>query len=117
MTIIGYSLNDTIIVFDRVREELKHLRHLSFKQVVNHSINATLSRTLLTSGTTLVVLIALVALGGSSLLGFSLIMAIGVVVGTLSTLFISSTLLIALQRKEIGKNQKHENDLSRNGAH
>jgi SecD/SecF fusion protein len=117
MTIIGYSLNDTIIVFDRVREELKHLRHLSFKQVVNHSINATLSRTLLTSGTTLVVLVALVALGGSSLLGFSLIMAIGVVVGTLSTLFISSTLLIALQKKEIGKNRNQENDLSTNGAH
>jgi SecD/SecF fusion protein len=117
MTIIGYSLNDTIIVFDRVREELKHQRHLSFREVINHSLNATLSRTLLTSGTTLVVLIALVALGGSTLLGFSLIMAIGVVVGTLSTLFISSTLLLALHSKEHKEKKKPSGDLSHNGAH
>jgi SecD/SecF fusion protein len=100
MTIIGYSLNDTIIVFDRIREELKHKRKSSLREIVNYSLNATLSRTLLTSGTTLIVLVCLVILGGATLFSFSLIMAIGVFVGTLSTFFIASTLLLFFARKE-----------------
>ncbi len=116
MTIIGYSLNDTIIVFDRIREELKHMKHYSFKEIVNYSLNATLSRTLLTSGTTLLVLICLVLLGGKTLFSFSLIMAIGVIVGTLSTFFIASTLLIFFHQKE-KKSDHHENgNLTPNGA-
>lgn len=99
MTIVGYSLNDTIIVFDRVREDAKQMRRSTFKEIVNHSINATLSRTLLTSGTTVLVLLALVILGGSTIFGFSLIMVIGVVIGTLSTFFISSTLLLIFQNR------------------
>lgn len=100
MTIIGYSLNDTIIVFDRVREDVKIMRRSSFREIINHALNVTLSRTILTSGTTLVVLIALVLFGGSTIFGFSLIMAIGVVVGTLSTFFIASTLLLFFQKRE-----------------
>lgn len=103
MTIIGYSLNDTIIVFDRVREDTKIMRRNSMKEIINHSLNVTLSRTLLTSGTTFVVLIALVLFGGSTIFGFSLIMAIGVIVGTLSTFFIASPLLLFFQRREEGK--------------
>lgn len=119
MTIIGYSLNDTIIVFDRIREELGHKKSLSFKEIVNYSLNATLSRTLLTSGTTLLVLICLVALGGKTLFSFSLIMAIGVIVGTLSTFFIASTLLLFFYHKEkkSGRSEDQDNgSLSTNGA-
>ncbi len=100
MTIVGYSLNDTIIVFDRVREDVTLMRKHSFKQIINHSLNITLSRTILTSFTTFIVLFVLVLFGGSTLFGFSLIMAIGVVVGTLSTFFIAATLLLTFQRKE-----------------
>ncbi len=117
MTIIGYSLNDTIIVFDRIREELKHMKHLSFKEIVNFSLNATLSRTLLTSGTTLLVLICLVALGGKTLFSFSLIMAIGVIVGTLSTFFIATTLLLFFHGKEKDHGHEKNGNLTPNGAH
>lgn len=100
MTIIGYSLNDTIIVFDRIREDLKVLRRLSFRDAVNHALNVTLSRTLMTSGTTLLVLFALVILGGQSIFGFSLVMTIGVLVGTLSSLFIASPVLVWMHDRE-----------------
>jgi SecD/SecF fusion protein len=100
MTIIGYSLNDTIIVFDRIREDVRVLRKLSFTEVVNHALNVTLSRTIMTSGTTLLVLLALVLLGGKSIFAFSLVMTIGVVVGTLSSLYIASPVLIYLHNRE-----------------
>lgn len=100
MTIIGYSLNDTIIVFDRIREEIKILRKLPFHEVVNHALNVTLSRTVMTSGTTLLVLLTLVLLGGKSIFSFSLVMTIGVMVGTLSSLFIASPVMIYFHDKE-----------------
>ncbi|MBM3196813.1 MAG: protein translocase subunit SecD [Chlamydiae bacterium] len=100
MTIAGYSLNDTIIVFDRIREDQKHDRKMPFKQLVNRSLNVTLSRTLLTSTTTLVVLVCMVILGGNSIFGFSLLMSIGIVVGTLSSFFISSMLLVLFDAYE-----------------
>lgn len=106
MTVIGYSLNDTIIVFDRIREDLKVMRRLSFYDAVNHALNITLSRTLMTSGTTLLVLFALVLLGGSSIFAFSLVMTIGVLVGTLSSLFIASPVMLWLHDRE-AKEQKH----------
>lgn len=93
MTIIGYSLNDTIIVFDRIREEKKMHRSKSFAQVINHSISVTLNRTLMTSLTTFVVLLALVLLGGAKIFDFSLVMSLGVVLGTLSSLFFAPLLL------------------------
>jgi SecD/SecF fusion protein len=103
MTIIGYSLNDTIIVFDRIREDMHVLRKLSFKDIINHALNVTLSRTLMTSGTTLLVLLALVFLGGPSIFGFALVMTLGVIVGTLSTLFIATPVLLYLHNKEIAE--------------
>lgn len=100
MTIIGYSLNDTIIIFDRIREDLKHMRKRSFKTVINHALNVTLSRTVMTSGTTLVVLLALLFLGGSTIFGLSLVMVIGVIFGTFSSLFVASPLLEFFHKKE-----------------
>ncbi|MGH2639334.1 MAG: protein translocase subunit SecF [Rhabdochlamydiaceae bacterium] len=93
MTIVGYSLNDTIIVFDRIREDMRQMRKRSLTEIINHALNVTLSRTLMTSGITLLVLIPLILLGGSTLFGFALIMAIGVVFGTLSSLFIAAPLM------------------------
>lgn len=106
MTIIGYSLNDTIIVFDRIREEFKLMRKASFLEVINHSLRITLNRTLMTSFTTLIVLIALVVLGGSQIFDFSLVMALGVIFGTLSSLFIAPVMLHYLHNKENSKENK-----------
>lgn len=100
MTIIGYSLNDTIIVFDRIREDIRILRKLSFPEIINHALNVTLSRTIMTSGTTMLVLLALVLLGGHSIFAFSLVMTIGVVVGTFSSLFIATPTLLYLHNRE-----------------
>lgn len=100
MTIIGYSLNDTIIVFDRIREDLHIMRKMSFPDIINHALNVTLSRTLMTSGTTLLVLIALVLLGGKSIFAFSLVMTIGVLVGTASSLFIATPALLYFHNRE-----------------
>jgi len=94
MTIIGYSLNDTIIIFDRIREDAKLQRTTPFKEIMHSALNVTLSRTIMTSTTTLVVLIALVALGGSTIFGLALVMIIGVCYGTLSSLFVASPLLL-----------------------
>lgn len=107
MTIIGYSLNDTIIVFDRIREDMKLLRKLKFYDIVNHALNVTLSRTIMTSGTTLLVLLALVLLGGKSIFAFSLVMTIGVVVGTLSSLFIAAPVMIYFHNRELQKQQNN----------
>ncbi|MCB1115175.1 MAG: protein translocase subunit SecD [Chlamydiia bacterium] len=112
MTIIGYSLNDTIIIFDRIREDLKHMRKHSFREVVNHALNVTLSRTVMTSGTTLAVLLALLGLGGSAIFGLSLVMVIGVVFGTFSSLYVAAPLLLFFDKREKAKAEKialHEN--------
>ncbi len=101
MTIIGYSLNDTIIVFDRIREDLKLMKRMSFKDIINHALNVTLSRTIMTSGTTLLVLLALVLLGGQSIFSFSLVMTVGVIVGTLSSLFIASPIMLYFHNREV----------------
>jgi SecD/SecF fusion protein len=106
MTIIGYSLNDTIIVFDRIREDTKLLRKLQFSDIINHALNVTLARTLMTSGTTLLVLLALVLLGGKSIFAFSLVMTIGVIVGTLSSLFIAAPVLLFLHNRELEQSKQ-----------
>lgn len=100
LTIIGYSLNDTIIVFDRIRENLKkhHKKPLEF--ILNRSINETLSRTLLTSLTTLIVLITLFVLGGGIINDFAFAMIIGVLVGTYSSIYVASPILLAWQGRE-----------------
>ncbi len=99
LVVVGYSLNDTIVIYDRIRENvnLRGLTHL--EDVVNQSINQTLSRTLLTSGTTLAVVAAILILGGPVLRDFAAALAIGVVVGTYSTIYVASTLLIFLERR------------------
>lgn len=112
MTIIGYSLNDTIIVFDRIREDAKLMRKLKFYDVINEALNVTLSRTLITSGTTLLVLLALVILGGKSIFAFSLVMTIGVVVGTLSSLFIAAPVMYYFHNREALK-QAHAGNLKK----
>lgn len=105
LTIVGYSLNDTIIVFDRIREDLKVMRKHSFIDVINHALNVTLSRTVMTSGTTLMVLIPLIVLGGSTIFGFALVMAIGVIFGTLSSLFIAAPLMLYFHNREEKKTE------------
>lgn len=106
MTIVGYSLNDTIIIFDRIREDVRSMRKSSFTEIINHALNITLSRTLMTSGTTLLVLIPLILLGGPTLFGFSLIMAIGIIFGTLSSLFIAAPLMKYFHDRELQKTGK-----------
>lgn len=104
MTIIGYSLNDTIIIFDRIREDIRLMRKMSFNEIVNHALNATLSRTVMTSGTTILVLLALVFIGGPSIFNFALIMTVGVAIGTLSSLFVAAPLLVYFHNREAVKN-------------
>ncbi len=99
MTIIGYSLNDTIIIFDRVREDARAHPHHPLPRIVNHAVNATLSRTTITSGTTLLVLLALLALGGASVFSFALFMTVGVVVGTISSWVIACPLMLWFHRR------------------
>ena len=96
LTIVGYSINDTVIVFDRVRENLRKYKQKDLREVLNLSINETLSRTLMTSGTTLLALIALFALGGDVIRGFVFAMIWGVIVGTYSSIFVASALLLVL---------------------
>ena len=96
LTIVGYSLNDTVVVFDRVRENLRKYKQMPLKDVLNLSINETLSRTLMTSGTTLIALIALLVLGGDVIRGFVFAMTWGVIVGTYSSIFVASAMLLRL---------------------
>ena len=99
LVVVGYSLNDTIVIYDRIRENvtLRGVTHIA--DVVNQSINQTLSRTLLTSGTTLSVVAAILILGGPVLRDFAAALAIGVTVGTYSTIYVASSLLIFLERR------------------
>ncbi len=99
LAIIGYSLNDTIIVYDRIRENSGKHNKESFSFIVNRSINETLSRTLLTSGTTLLVVLALFVLGGGVIHNFAFAMLVGVMVGTYSSVFVASPVLILWQQK------------------
>lgn len=95
LTVIGYSLNDTIVVYDRVRENFRKVRKGSPLEIMDLSINQTLSRTIMTSGLTLLVVIALMIFGGPSLFLFALALAIGIVVGTYSSIYVAGSLAIA----------------------
>jgi preprotein translocase subunit SecF len=94
LTIIGYSLNDTIVVFDRIRENIRRTPKEKLESVVNGSINQTLSRTILTSGTTLIVVFCLFMLGGEVIHDFSFALLVGIFVGTYSSIFIASPILL-----------------------
>ena len=91
LAVIGYSLNDTIVVFDRIRENFRRMRRGTSESIINRSLNQTLSRTLMTSLTTLLVLIALFFLGGELIHGFATTLIIGVVIGTYSSIYVAST--------------------------
>ncbi len=99
LTIIGYSLNDTIIVFDRIRENLRRYHKNPLDVIINRSVNETLSRTILTSLTTLVVLLSLFILGGSIIHDFAFAMIVGVLIGTYSSVFVASPILLIWQKR------------------
>ena len=98
LTLVGYSMNDTIVVFDRIRENIKLQRKDSLTEIVNKSINQTLSRTVLTSGLTFLTVLALFVFGGEVLHGFSLALVIGIIIGTYSSIFIAAPMLVAYQQ-------------------
>ncbi len=111
LAVVGYSLNDTIVVYDRVRENLVASRRMETIRIINRSINQTLSRTFVTSLTTLLVLIALLVLGGSVIRGFTIAMIVGVVVGTYSSIYIAGSCLLTF-----GITQKDMAPVKKEGA-
>ncbi|MGD2279416.1 MAG: protein translocase subunit SecF, partial [Candidatus Omnitrophota bacterium] len=94
LTVVGYSINDTIVLFDRIREDRKYMRKAGQEEIINTSINQTLSRTVLTSLTTLLVVLALFIFGGEVINDFAFVLMVGVLVGTYSSIFIASPLLL-----------------------
>lgn len=101
LALVGYSLNDTIIVYDRIRETLEVHGHGDMAAVINESVNHTLSRTLITSGVTMLSVIALLALGGPVVRDFSLTMVIGIVVGTYSSIYVASPIALVLEQRRL----------------
>jgi len=99
LTIVGYSLNDTIVVFDRIRENTRRFRRRSFADTMNTSINETLSRTILTSLTTLIVVVSLFILGGGVIHDFAFAILVGIIVGTYSSVFVASPILLVWQER------------------
>ena len=96
LTIVGYSMNDTVVIFDRVRENLKKFSDIKIYEITNISINQTLSRTLITSTTTLLALVSIFIFGGAILKGFSFAMILGVIIGTYSSIYIANPILVRL---------------------
>jgi len=115
LAVIGYSLNDTIVVFDRVRENFRKIRKKTSIEIVNTSINQTISRTLMTSFTTLLVLLSLFLLGGEAIHAFALALIIGVVVGTYSSIYVATTSALALgiSRSDLLLPDKEGEDMAR----
>ncbi len=106
LTLIGYSNNDTIVVFDRIRENIKLMRREKLSDIVNRSINQTLSRTILTAGLTFLTVLALYLFGGEVLRGFSLALVIGILIGTYSSIAIAAPILVAYQDWRISKGKR-----------
>jgi preprotein translocase subunit SecF len=106
LTLIGYSNNDTIVVFDRIRENIKLMRREKLSEIVNRSINQTLSRTILTAGLTFLTVLALYLFGGEVLRGFSLALVIGILIGTYSSIAIAAPILVAYQDWRIEKSKR-----------
>lgn len=114
LTIIGYSLNDTIVTFDRVRENLRKYKRDKITEILNRSINETLPRTVLTSGTTAVATLALLILGGGVIRGFAWVMTFGVVTGTFSSVFIASPVLRFIEAKWPGQDVRGAKSITAN---
>ena len=106
LTLIGYSNNDTIVVFDRIRENIKLMRREKLSEIVNRSINQTLSRTILTAGLTFLTVLALFLFGGEVLRGFSLALVIGILIGTYSSIAIAAPILVAYQERRVEKGKR-----------
>jgi preprotein translocase subunit SecF len=106
LTIVGYSLNDTIVIFDRVRDNLKLMRRENSEKILDRSINQTLSRTFVTSGTTLCTVLALFFFGGEVIHAFSFTLMVGVVIGTYSSIFQSCAWLRIWEKKLLGRKKK-----------
>ena len=108
LTIVGYSMNDTVVIYDRVRENLKKYSDIKIFDLTNISINETLSRTIITSVTTLLALLSIYLFGGEILKGFSLAMILGVIFGTYSSIYIANPILVALNvsQRTIVKEEK-----------
>ena len=103
LTIVGYSLNDTIVVYDRIRENIKAMRRESYEKIINTSINNSLARTVVTSFTTFMVVFILYIIGGQVISGFSFAMMLGVIVGTYSSIFIASPILVEWHERKASK--------------
>ena len=97
LTIVGYSLNDTVVIYDRIREELRKYKKMPLYELVNQALNLTLSRTLMTSITTLLALMSLYLFGGEVIKGFTFAMIWGVLIGTYSSIYIANTVLVRLR--------------------
>ena len=102
LTVVGYSVNDTIIVFDRVRENLKLQKNMKYGEIIDLSLNQTLSRTIITSFLTFIVVLSLYLYGGVAINNFALVMLTGIIVGTYSSIFVASPLVAYWHKKRIG---------------
>ncbi|MDH3495781.1 MAG: protein translocase subunit SecF [Gemmatimonadota bacterium] len=116
LTIVGYSLNDTIVVFDRVRENLHKFKRANIYQILNRSVNETLPRTVLTGGTTLVATVALLVFAGPVIRGFAWVMTFGIIVGTFSSIYIASPVLLAIEQKWPGEDVRGARALAPQGG-
>jgi SecD/SecF fusion protein len=105
LTVIGYSINDTVVVFDRIRENLQNTLSKNYEKIFNEAINETISRTVITSGTTLLVVLVLFIFGGEVLRGFSFAILVGILVGTYSSIFMAAPVVVDLTRKSLDKEQ------------
>jgi preprotein translocase subunit SecF len=103
LTVVGYSINDTVVVYDRIRENLRRMRKKQFKEVINTSINETLSRTLLTSLTTFIALICIFLFGGGVIHNFAFAMIVGLIIGTYSSMFVASPIVVLWGSKGAAK--------------
>ncbi|HET8552146.1 MAG TPA: protein translocase subunit SecF [Gammaproteobacteria bacterium] len=110
LAVMGYSVNDTVVVFDRIREDFRKKRRATAFEVVNSAINETLSRTIMTSGLTLLVVIAMLAVGGPVLFGFALCLLVGIIIGTYSSIFIASAtaLMLGVSKQDLMVKKKEE---------
>lgn len=107
LTVIGYSINDSVVIYDRIRENLRRYKKMNLSELINSSINSTLSRTVLTSGVTLISLLALMLYGGETLFSFSASTFFGILVGTYSSIYISAPILLYLDPRKKDEQKKH----------
>jgi len=108
LTLAGYSINETIVIFDRLRENMRRYKKTSFKEIINFSVNQNLFRTVMTAGSVLVAVLPMLIFGGEALFAFTLAIVVGIVVGTYSAIYVSSSLLIYLPTVRKWRDEKDE---------